>query len=1635
MKWPGVGQSRGSEYSAYVQQGGAMSTLGRSKDRTLGVALRPGMDVSALRTAWEDRRLLNGINRKFTRWFGRLSGSVLLTFITDSTPDWFAESPRLSSASISSNERAPSATPSWSDLPSAGQRPVSLVSTLSSGSGSSRDDSPAPPRPGVATPPTGADDIDLELSPQTGAGEQDHPSAGEAISRGGTLFRLNDSATDRGVRKHPLSPFAAEAMAPNPKLTYVDRVVMEIIETERMYVRDLRSIVEDYLAHIIDQADLPMRPEQVCALFGNIEDIYEFNSELLQSLDMCDNDPVAIAKCFVMKREYFDIYTQYCTNYPNSVAALTDCMRNKSLAKFFRERQASLKRSLPLGSYLLKPVQRILKYHLLLQEIAKHFDPEEEGYEVVEEAIYTMTHVAWYINDMKRKHEHAVRLQEVQSLLINWKGPDLTTYGELVLEGTFKVHRAKNERTLFLFDRMLLISKRRGEHYVYKTHISCSTLMLIESAKDSLCFSVTHYKHPKQPHTVQAKTVEERKLWAHHIKRIILENHQAIIPQKAKEAILEMDSIYPNKYRYSPERMKKTISCQSDEFPREGRQGRRQSEPTKQILKSTKAILKHADSEGTLPDEPSPIHAAASVSTLDSSVGESEVDRPSLEEDVGEDVGEEEDTERRQDPVERTCPSDGEEPSTGPPSHSDRATAGKESDSDDILMEEDQVEDFASSMLAAISCWHYRAQALLSAGGTTDEERSNMEENVCYKENGLSSLPVLQSGNEQSASIAEKNYPFLQTTPDKSLLQSKTTDPDSTERPKPAPSNPEDAFGPAPRVFTTPTKVCTTPTKVCTTSPRVEAPEPQGDKEEDQMGASPASQSDDMKTLSSAESSEEEEEEAVIQEGQPSSILPPSVLNQASAIAEHFTNTARRGSTDDARSIGCPSPRLPSRNGSALSLSVEVNDRSIWLNSTCPETPQDNLFGVDLTMHSPRDDSLFEIHRRRDSTLSKKDQLLIDKIKTYYETAEHQDANFSLRRRESLTYIPTGLVKNSVSRFNCSDETPGVEKSEPSVLATSSAPHPSTSATDSPDAPGAWDCMVSSASFNSLDLEKSKKPEVVCSEADRKDKPLSLQDEEFRPSSEMIKVWQDMEKKGNKSQEEARGLVKTTRVASPSLCRRSQTPKENSELESDNSLIILEEADLSTITEESMSPSPVKCKALGLSRKPSGRDPHRSRLDEGRLPRVPQPRIIQLRAEERVEANEAPQSLDDEEMAKNKVFQLARQYSQRIKSPSPAPRQRDVLLGKKNLPCVIEEKLESSGKPNLTLPLLSFDRMSTAQEVSPNAKPPSPAPTPSSLGSPRVLSPGRTQAKSPLSPTPAEVFNWPNVQTLRSKYASSNKDQSQLPSFNRSRSVPERMNSGPKRRSSFSSSFVASCGTVEVPAYRPHLTRDCAPDEALARLHRAGSLDKRLSGLHLNDLQNLKDKVPASGYYVSAQATMPNDHKVLVVEKLPEPGPEPSSAEPLEIVLRAKRVEVVEDVDDSYVQIRSPTSREKISIMAVIDRCRAYQESDEYRQREEGGAKADSVSVSGRGKETIKGLPSNEQLDDAHKTVTNLVKKTEASNKHTGRYTSGKELDKGPTSDKQLDTAQKAATTSEKKTNASQQSKVKNLRQKFLNLQ
>ncbi|XP_030417800.1 pleckstrin homology domain-containing family G member 3 isoform X2 [Gopherus evgoodei] len=1222
---------------------------------------------------------------------------------------------------------------------------------------------------------------------------------GHAPAREGDALRVNQLHNSnnnaslggwlgrRGSRS--LSPFGPRAsVGANHKLSYLERVVLELVESERTYVQDLRSIVEDYLGKIIDTEELLLQPEQVCALFGNIEDIYELNSELLQDLDSCDSNPVAVARCFVDRSQDFDIYTQYCNNYPSSVAVLTECMRNKHQAKFFRERQEQIGHALPLGSYLLKPVQRILKYHLLLQEIAKHFDLEEAGYEVVEEAIDTMTCVAWYINDMKRRHEHAVRLQEIQSLLLHWKGPDLTTFGELVLEGTFRVHRVRNERTFFLFDRTLLITKRRGDHFVCKNDIPCSSLMLIESTRDSLCFSVTHYKHSKQQYNIQAKSVEEKRVWTHHIKRLILENHHAIIPQKAKEAILEMDSSHPARYRYSPERLKKAKSCQPmDEVPPQARQGRRQSEPAKQIVKQLgEKGLKHADSAGALLETGAPLQLLGSAWQLAEGEGGAEEEEEAA-------MGKEEEQALGQGSLEELPVSDSSEKEAGP-------------EEEEGPVGEEQVADFASFLLAALHGWHCRANALLFSWGRTGKGRKGSQE----------------PGGPENRCSAETASAILEAAPEPSELHEE--------------EHPEES----PETASTP-----------------ELAQPRAMELEQNLAM--VENTEDLKAMSSEEDEEEEETRA-------RSILPPSVLDHASLIAEMFASSFSRRSSlalEEGRPGGFLTPRLVSRSSSVLSLegSEKGQGHSSAADSQGRVSPQGS------TRSGTASPSPLEPERtpcpRKESMLSRQDRLLLDKIKSYYECAEHRDAGFGIRRRESLSYIPKGLVRNSVCRLN-------------------SLPPPPEQHTNT-----RWG--VGSGSRTAAWVLAG-----VPTPGPRAEPSTPVGEEEFRPPAEMIKVWEGMEKSTSQPCPEEGSREGTAGAAAAWPLGRSQ---ENG-LDLHEPLLILEDDELSAIAEESANPSPE-------SRSPTERaGPTRLASQLQRLvqelghPAKPRPRVPPL--------SEAKLS----EHLKNKVYQLARQYSLRIRNCQPAGHRRLAKLEELRScaappPCDEHQEVKrSTGPQKPALSPMTFEQ-AVLQEYSPRT--PRSATASSQDKSPKCFSfspscpasPGSGASScSPLSPMVAETFTWPDVRELRSRYSfgTAFPGPRRPAPVNRSRSAPEKM-------------------AAELPG-------GVLGQEGWRGLEQSPGRGRGIESPDPSAQQRQRNQ-SAGSLRITAEAML-GDQRVIVLEKVPCGGDPPAPEDPPDAA--------------SYVQIRSPTSRERISLKAVAERCKAYQESDEYLRREEGWA-------------------------------------------------------------------------------------------------
>ena len=84
-----------------------------------------------------------------------------------------------------------------------------------------------------------------------------------------------------------------------------------------LYIFSFLLFFKGYFHHWRDvEEHHQLTPDQTSSLFGNIEDILNFNSHFLGQLQSCGLDPVQVARCFVRNNTGFTIYTDYCTHYP-----------------------------------------------------------------------------------------------------------------------------------------------------------------------------------------------------------------------------------------------------------------------------------------------------------------------------------------------------------------------------------------------------------------------------------------------------------------------------------------------------------------------------------------------------------------------------------------------------------------------------------------------------------------------------------------------------------------------------------------------------------------------------------------------------------------------------------------------------------------------------------------------------------------------------------------------------------------------------------------------------------------------------------------------------------------------------------------------------------------------------------------------------------------------------------------------------------------------------------------------------------------------------------------------------------------------------------------------------------------------
>ncbi|KAJ1356663.1 hypothetical protein KIN20_014402 [Parelaphostrongylus tenuis] len=304
-------------------------------------------------------------------------------------------------------------------------------------------------------------------------------------------------------------------------LSQIDRIAIELFDTEKTYVDDLYAVIQGYLNFLVDHRDeLGVTLDDVSSLFGCIERIYAFNRKLLQQLDLADLDCVKMSRCFVDNAGKFEDYIAYCTNYHRMITTLAQLQQLPQMAAALAQRQTALGHALPLSAYLLKPVQRVLKYHLFIENMLKHLPSSlsADDYGVVKRAHEVMTSQAARINDEKRRAEHAERVEQLQAAIQKWsvdkQTANLLAYGELLLEASFRQAGSKTTRLLFLFEEMLLIVKQRNSNYICKDYIMSSNLMLNESIypDEPLAFQVLSFDNPRAQYIFLASSSDQKKI-------------------------------------------------------------------------------------------------------------------------------------------------------------------------------------------------------------------------------------------------------------------------------------------------------------------------------------------------------------------------------------------------------------------------------------------------------------------------------------------------------------------------------------------------------------------------------------------------------------------------------------------------------------------------------------------------------------------------------------------------------------------------------------------------------------------------------------------------------------------------------------------------------------------------------------------------------------------------------------------------------------------------------------------------------------------------------------------------------------------------------------------------------------------
>ncbi|NXI46880.1 FARP2 protein, partial [Galbula dea] len=233
----------------------------------------------------------------------------------------------------------------------------------------------------------------------------DHPQLSSLLLKSplglNPAFQVNLNAASQGSSPL-LSPVLSDAGGPRieeddemkRKRYPTDKayfIAKEILATERTYLKDLEVITVWFRSAVVKENAMP--EALMTLLFSNIDPIYEFHRGFLKEIEQrlslwegknnayMKGDYQRIGDVMLRSMHALKEFTSYLQKHNEVLTELEKATKRlKKLEMVYKEFELQKVCYLPLNTFLLKPIQRLMYYKLILGRLCKHYTSEHRDF-------------------------------------------------------------------------------------------------------------------------------------------------------------------------------------------------------------------------------------------------------------------------------------------------------------------------------------------------------------------------------------------------------------------------------------------------------------------------------------------------------------------------------------------------------------------------------------------------------------------------------------------------------------------------------------------------------------------------------------------------------------------------------------------------------------------------------------------------------------------------------------------------------------------------------------------------------------------------------------------------------------------------------------------------------------------------------------------------------------------------------------------------------------------------------------------------------------------------------------------------------------------------------------------------------